>query len=68
MAKSWAVYLVPYLTGKAQAAYMAIVILEAMDYSKVGKAILSKYKISKEIYRQRFRDPDARTGETPKEL
>ena len=64
----WAVYLVPYLTGRARAAYVAMDILEAMDYSKVREAILSKYEISEEIYRQRFRDPDVRPGETPKEL
>ena len=64
----WAVYLVPYLTGRARAAYVAMDILEAMDYSKVREAILSKYEISKEIYKQRFRDPDVRPGETPKEL
>ena len=64
----WAVYLVPYLTVRARAAYVAMDILEAMDYSKVREAILSKYEISEEIYRQRFRDPDVRPGETPKEL
>ena len=32
------------------------------------EAILSKYEIRKEIYRQRFREPAVRPGETPKEL
>ena len=64
----WAVYLVPYLTGRARAAYVAMDIVEAMEYSMVKEAILAKYEISEEIYRQRFREPEGRPGETPKEL
>ncbi|KAL2103957.1 hypothetical protein ACEWY4_000825 [Coilia grayii] len=64
----WAVYLVPYLTGRARAAYVAMDIVEAMDYDKVKEAILAKYEINEDIYRERFRDPDIRPGETPREL
>ena len=52
----WAVYVVPHLMGWARA------ILEPMDCTKVREAILSKYKIGEEVYRQQFRDPDVRPG------
>lgn len=64
----WAVYLIPYLTGRARAAYVAMDVGEAMDYSKVKAAILMKYDINEEIYRERFREPDIVQGETPREL
>ncbi|KAL2082913.1 hypothetical protein ACEWY4_020686 [Coilia grayii] len=64
----WPVYLVPYLVGRARAAYVAMDIEEAMDYDKVKEAILMKYEINEEIYRERFREPDIRPGETPREL
>lgn len=64
----WAVYLVPYLTGRARAAYVAMDMQDAMEYDSVKTAILTKYDISGETYRQRFRDPDVRVGETPREL
>ncbi|XP_041918589.1 uncharacterized protein LOC121682500 [Alosa sapidissima] len=64
----WAVYLVPYLTGRARAAYVAMDMQNAMGYDQVKTAILAKYEINGETYRQRFRDPDWRAGETPREL
>ncbi|XP_063062598.1 zinc finger protein 449-like [Engraulis encrasicolus] len=44
--------LVPYLTGRARAAYV----------------ILAKYEINAEVYRQRFRDPGIQSTETPREF
>ncbi|KAL2086933.1 hypothetical protein ACEWY4_017992 [Coilia grayii] len=41
---------------------------DAVDYYKVKNAILAKYEISAEVYRQRFRDPHIPAGETPKEF
>ncbi|KAL2085987.1 hypothetical protein ACEWY4_019307 [Coilia grayii] len=64
----WAVYLVPYLTEKARNAYVAMDINESMDYAKVKEAILQKYEINEEVYRRRFREPDIRQGESPREL
>ncbi|KAL2102386.1 hypothetical protein ACEWY4_001554 [Coilia grayii] len=64
----WAIYLVPYLTGRARAAYVAMDMQEAMEYDRVKAAILAKYEISEETYRQRFRKPEVRAGETPREL
>lgn len=64
----WAVILVPYLTGKARAAYVAMDSDDSLDYELVKEAILAKYEINMEVYRQRFRDPTIKPGETPKEL
>ncbi|KAL2102153.1 hypothetical protein ACEWY4_001321 [Coilia grayii] len=40
----------------------------SMDYDHVKEAILHKYEINEETYRRRFREPDIRPGETPREL
>ena len=64
----WAMHLVPLLTGKAKAAYIAMDFEETMDYDKVKIAILDKFEINPETYRQRFRSWDVRPDETPKEL
>ncbi|KAL2082707.1 hypothetical protein ACEWY4_022525 [Coilia grayii] len=64
----WAIFLVPYLTGRARAAYVAMDPYDAVDYYKVKDAILAKYEISAESYRARFRDPNIQPGETPREF
>ncbi|KAK7902112.1 hypothetical protein WMY93_018881 [Mugilogobius chulae] len=64
----WAVHLVPHLTGRARAAFVAMDMFESMNYDKVREAILAKYEINEEMYRLRFREPDHRPGETPREL
>ena len=66
--EDWAVYLVPYLSGKARSAYVAMDMNDSMDYAKVKEAVLAKYEINEEVYRRGFREPDIRPGETPKEL
>ncbi|XP_055020148.1 uncharacterized protein LOC129411887 [Boleophthalmus pectinirostris] len=64
----WAVRLIPYLTGKARAAYVAMDFEESCNYKKVKEAILMKYEINEDVYRQRFREPDLQPGETPREF
>ncbi|KAL2099489.1 hypothetical protein ACEWY4_003883 [Coilia grayii] len=66
--EDWAMFLVPYLTGKARRAYVAMDMDHAMEYNQVKEAILSKYEISQDVYRRRFREPDIRPGESPREL
>ncbi|XP_073726116.1 uncharacterized protein [Misgurnus anguillicaudatus] len=66
--EDWAIRLVPLLTGKARAAYVAMDLEEATDYEQVKEAILRKYSINAEVYRQRFRSMEVLTEETPKEL
>uniref|UniRef100_A0A3B3WMR2 SCAN box domain-containing protein n=1 Tax=Poecilia mexicana TaxID=48701 RepID=A0A3B3WMR2_9TELE len=41
---------------------------DSCDYGEVKAAILTKYEINEEVYRQRFREPDVRVNETPREF
>nr|XP_054594838.1 uncharacterized protein LOC129162695 [Nothobranchius furzeri] len=66
--RDWAVRLVPHLTGKARAAYVAMASEDSSEYIRVKEAILTKYEINEEVYRQRFREPDVRGSETPREF
>ena len=66
--EKWVVKLVPYLTGKAQAAYAAMSIAESNDYDKVKEAILKRYDITEETYRQRFRSVKKLREESYKEM
>jgi hypothetical protein len=50
-----AIKLAPQLTGKAQQAYAAMNADAAADYVQVKSAILRRYDICDETYRQRFR-------------
>ena len=64
----WAVFLVPYLTGRARSAYVAMDSYDAMDYFQVKEAILAKYAINAEVYPRRFQDRNIVRGETPREF
>ena len=50
----WVVHLAPQLAGRAQQAYAALPSDTAGDYEEVKKAILRRYDISSETYRQWF--------------
>ena len=67
-AEHWALWLAPQLTGKAQQAYAALRAEEAHQYEAVKSAILRRYDISEETYRQRFRTAEPGDGESPVEL
>ncbi len=64
----WVFHLLPLLTGKARGANVHRDIDESLDYDKVKTAILDKYDINPETYRQRFRSLDINPDESPKEL
>ena len=64
----WSYHLAPYLTGKAQQAYAALPPNDAKDYDKVKEAILRRYDITKETYRQRFRQLRPTESESPQEV
>ena len=51
----WAYKLASKLCGKAQKAYAALSPAEAGDYDQLKRAILRRYDITDESYRQRFR-------------
>ena len=64
----WTVKLAPHLTGRAQQAYAAISTEEAKDYTRVKDAILHRYNINEETYRQRFRSATQKKEESNREL
>ena len=64
----WAFKLASQLVGKAQQAYAAMSAEDASDYDKLKKAILRRYDINEESYRQRFRSATKKQGETNREL
>ena len=51
----WAFKLAPQLTGRAQQAYAALNVDDAGQYKQVKAAILRRYDINEETYRQRSR-------------
>ena len=60
----WAYKLAPQLTGRAQQAYAAMPAEEAGDYEALKIAILRRYDICEETYRQRFRGAERKEDET----
>ena len=64
----WALKLAPQLTGKAQQAYAAMEHDRATDYTALKAAILHRYEITEETYRQRFRTEKRKEGEMQTEL
>ncbi len=48
--EDWAIHLVPLLTGKARAAFVAMSPTYTSDYERVKEAILQKYEINAETY------------------
>ena len=64
----WPFPLAPQLTGKAQQAYAALNPEDAKDYDAVKTAILRRYNINEETYRQRFQSLKPKEEESPREL
>ena len=64
----WSFQLAPHLTGKAQQAYAALPTDEAKNYDTLKEAILRRYDINEETYRQQFRKLRPKEGEPPQEL
>ena len=64
----WSFKLAPQLTGKAQQAYAALPPDDARSYEALKAAILRRYNINGETYRQRFRKLKPTEGESPQEL
>lgn len=63
----WACRLVPLLTGKALEAYTAMDEERAHSYPDLKAALLEKFDISPETYRQKFRSMTIPPGENPTE-
>ena len=64
----WAFKLAANLVGKAQQAYAALSVEDASSYDKLKEAILQRYDITEESYRQRFRTTRKKNGESSREL
>ena len=64
----WAIKLAPQLPGRALEAYAALSSTAASNYEEVKKAILRRYDISEETYRQRFRSTRRKDGKSYTEL
>uniref|UniRef100_A0A1X7U211 RNA-directed DNA polymerase n=1 Tax=Amphimedon queenslandica TaxID=400682 RepID=A0A1X7U211_AMPQE len=60
----WVLKLVPLLTGKALAAYANMDSEAAKNYQSVKKAILRRFDINEETYRQRFRSTKKKEGQS----
>ena len=65
--EEWACRLVPLLTGKALAAYSSMDEEHSDSYPDLKQALLAKFNISAETYRQRFRDTAGPPNEAPAE-
>ena len=59
----WVLNLAPLLTGKAQSAYTSLDMERRKEYNLVKEAILKRYDINEEIYRERFRGAIKKTEE-----
>uniref|UniRef100_A0A803JW56 SCAN box domain-containing protein n=1 Tax=Xenopus tropicalis TaxID=8364 RepID=A0A803JW56_XENTR len=66
--EQWVIRLAPYLTGQAQMAYSNMKIHESGQYDLVKEAILRRYNISEETYRQRFRQLKYSAADSPREV
>ena len=64
----WSLYLAPQLTGRAQQAYAALHGDEAADYETVKTAILRRFAINSDTYRQRLRAAKLGKDEMANEL
>lgn len=64
----WVFKLAAHLVGKAQEAYAALSMEDSRDYEKVKEAILRRFDITEESYRQRFRSAKKREEESNREL
>ena len=60
----WVLRLAPLLTGKAQAAYANMDAAKSKEFEEVKQAILKRYNINEETYRQRFRNTKKKIDES----
>ena len=66
--EKWVFKLAAHLVGKAQEAYAALSLEESRDYERVKGAILRRFDITEDSYRQRFRSTRKKEDESHREL
>ena len=59
---------VPGIPGKAQTPYATMSIYDSNTFDRVKEAILRRYDITEETYRQRFRSQKKGTSESYREM
>ena len=64
----WPMLFAPQLNEKAQQAYAALSSKDSKNFTKVKEAILKRYDINEETYRQTFWSAKAKEGESPTEM
>jgi len=64
----WAVYLAALLKGKALDVYARMSSEFVSDYEELKKALLKRYALTEEGYKQRFYDSKAERGESPQQF
>ncbi|CAC5374158.1 unnamed protein product [Mytilus coruscus] len=64
----WALRLVPLLCGKALEAFSRLSEEDSRDYDKIKTAILSRYELTAEAYREKFRSAGQFSDESFKEF
>ena len=60
----WVLRLASLLTGKSQAAYANMDAAKSKEFKEVKQAILKRYNINEETYRQRFRNTKKKIDES----
>lgn len=63
--QEWAVRLIPLLTGNTRGAFVAMNPADTTNYGLLKAAVLKKYEINRETYRQRFRSYDTPAEVSP---
>lgn len=58
-------HLLPLLSGKARAAYVAMEPVDSLNYDCVKQVILDKFEINPETFGQHFRSYSTSKDETP---
>jgi len=63
--KDWAIYLSALLKGKALEVYSRLPVEEAHDFDKLKLALLKRFQLTEEGFKERFRSAKAEQGESP---
>ncbi|XP_041368372.1 uncharacterized protein LOC121382814 [Gigantopelta aegis] len=62
--EEWAIHLGTLLTGRARDVYVRLSNDDAMDYDKLKTALLHRYDLTQDGFRQKFRTAEIEPGET----
>jgi len=63
--EQWAVYLSARLKGKALEVYARLLVKDAQDYEILKDALLNRFNLTEEGFKQKFKSARAEVGEAP---